>query len=380
MISTLGVLRKTFVIEYYRLNTGFLFLVFMFAFGILRPEDHIALTAYAFASPFLLGLIFGFFALYHLKTVFFVRQRLLWDSHDFLYRLVLIPKWQRWLAWLYVQFMLWLPVVLYAGFVGYYGWKFGQHNAVIVTFLYILVVPLTGILAYEYRLFRPNPDTKLNAVSGYLNRRFTKPYWAYFLLYLFKKNPVLLFMTKGFTCFIVFGICKIYPTDAYDERLLSLGILTIGLVHSVLLLHLYEFEHLQLSLLRNLPLTLRQRAIQYFQLFLLLMLPETLFLMRYLPKGVSWLYALQWWGLGVALLWLLFGRFMRRHYNMDSLLRQSVYAFFVVFFLIMFHIPISSLTVLFSVIGIYLFYRYYYASEYIIHQEGLKIRPEEMKP
>jgi len=376
MIPVLNILRKTLVVEYYRLNTGFLFLVLMFAFGILRPEDHIALSAYVFASPFLLGLVFAFFGLYHLKTIFFVRQRLLWDSHDFLFQLVLIPKWQRWLALLYVQAMLWLPVVLYAAFVGYYGWKIGQQNAVIATYSYILLIPFTAVASYEYRLFRPNPDTKLSAFSGYLNRRFTKPYWSYFILYLFKDNPVLLFLTKGFTCFIVLGVCKIYPTDHYDERLLSLGALTIGMVHSVLLLHLYEFEHLQLPLLRNLPLSLRQRSIQYLQLFALLILPETLFLVRYLPKGVSWVYAIQWWGFILGLLWLIFGRFLQRHYVMDTLLRQGFYAFFVGFFLIMFRVPTALLALTTLLLGIYLFHRFYYQSEYIVHKEGLKIRPE----
>jgi hypothetical protein len=237
-------------------------------------------------------------------------------------------------------------------------------------------MPLTGIAAYEYRLFRPNPDTKLSAFSGYLNRRFTKPYWSYFLLYLFKDNPVLLFLTKGFTCFIVLGVCKIYPTDSYDERLLSLGALTIGLVHSVLLLHLYEFEHLQLPLLRNLPLTLPQRAAQYFLLFAFLLLPETLFLVRYLPKDVSWLYAIQYWGFMMGLLWLIFGRFLQRHYIMDTLLRQAFYAFFSGFFLVMFHVPAGILTVITLLLGLWLFQRFYYQSEYIVHEEGLKIRPE----
>ncbi|MFN8347166.1 MAG: hypothetical protein U0X91_19345 [Spirosomataceae bacterium] len=377
MIAVLHILRKTLVIEYYRLNTGFLFLVLMFAFGILRPEDHIALSAYVFASPFLLTLVFVFFALYHLKTVFFVRQRLLWDSHDFLFHLVLLPQRERWFALWYVQMMLWLPVLLYVVFVGYYGWKIGQQTAVLLTFLYLFLIPFTGIAAYEYRLFHPNPDSKLSRFSGYLNRRFTKPYWSYFILYLFKENPVLLFLTKGFTCFVILGVCKIYPTDSYDERLLSLGVLTVGMVHSVLLLHLYEFEHLQLPLLRNLPLTLRQRSFQYFQLFLLLLLPEALFLARYLPVGVSWVYAVQGWGLMVSILWLLFGRFLQRHYLMDTLLRQGFYAFILGFFLIMFRVPAGLLALAAALSGIELFRRFYYRSEYIVHEEGLKIRPED---
>ncbi|MEZ4902056.1 MAG: hypothetical protein R2822_10020 [Spirosomataceae bacterium] len=272
---------------------------------------------------------------------------------------------------------MWLPVLLYAVFVGFYGWKFGQQKAVVVTFIYVLLLPLTGTMAYEYRLFRPNPDTQLHAFGGYFNRRFTKPYWSYFLFYLFKQNPVLLFTTKAFTCFTVMVVCKIYPTDDYDERLLSLGMLVVGLVHSVLLLHLYEFEHLQLPLLRNLPIKLQQRARQYLLLVALLLLPECLFLVRYFPETVHISYGIQWWGLGIGLLWLIFGRFMQQHYTMDALLRQGVYVFFVGFFLIMFKTPVSILTLLSLLTGTYLFFRFYYSSEYIVHQASLKTRPEE---
>ena len=165
MLAILNILRKTFVTEYYRLNTGFLFLVAMFAFGILRPEDHIALASYVFASPFLLVLMGLLFGLYHLKTVYFVRQRMLWNSHSFLFQLLLIPKPQRWVSWLYVQWMLWLPVALYVIFVSYYGWWTGEKGSVIATILYLFCVPLVGVAAYEYRLHRPNPDTRFCATK-----------------------------------------------------------------------------------------------------------------------------------------------------------------------------------------------------------------------
>ena len=377
MLAVLHILRKTLVTEYYRLNTGFLFLVAMFAFGILRPEDHIALASYVFASPFLLALMGILFGLYHFKTVFFVRQRLLWDSHSFLYNLLLIAKLYRWAAWLYVQWMLWLPVALYVIFVGYYGWWIGQRLSVIATMIYLLLVPVTGVAAYEYRLQRPNPDTRLSTVTTYLNRRFNKPQWLYFILYLFSENPVLLFLTKGFSCFVVVGICKIYPTDSYDERLFSLGALTIGMVHSVLRLHLYEFEHLQLPLLRNMPMKMGQRLQQYGLLFVLMMLPEIIFLVRYTPVGLNWGYILEWSLLVIGMLFLLFGRFLQRHYVMDTLLRQGFYAFFVGFFLVMFKVPTLILALGCWGIGLWLCHRFYYTSEYIIHQEGLKIRPEE---
>ncbi len=377
MLAILNILRKTFVTEYYRLNTGFLFLVAMFAFGILRPEDHIALASYVFASPFLLVLMGLLFGLYHLKTVYFVRQRMLWNSHSFLFQLLLIPKPQRWVSWLYVQWMLWLPVALYVIFVSYYGWWTGEKGSVIATILYLFCVPLVGVAAYEYRLHRPNPDTRISIITTYFNRRFTKPQWFYFVLYLFSENPVLLFLTKGFTCILIVAVCRIYPTDRYDERLFSLAALTIGLVHSVIVLHMYEFEHLQLPLLRNLPLPLGKRFGQYGLFFIVLLLPETLFLFRYLPQEIEWDYVFVWWLLLMGILSLLYGRFLQYHYTMDLLLRQCFYTFFVGFFLIMFRLPVYLLAVSCLGGGVWLFHRYYYLSEYLVHQDGLKSRPED---
>lgn len=372
-----NILYKTLVREYYRQNTGFLFLVLMFGFGILRPEDHIALASYVFASPFLLVLVFGLWALYHLKTLFFVRQRFLWDSHSFLYELVLIPATaRRFLLWA-VQMMLWLPVVAYAAFVGYFGWKTGQRSAVLLTGGYLLLLPLTGVGAYEYRLFRPNPDTRLNQLSAYINRRFTKPYWSYFVLYLFNQAPVLLFLTKAFTCAVVVGVCRLYPTDSYDERLLSLAGAVIGMVHLVILLHLYEFEHVQLPLLRNLPLSPGKRFVHYSCLFTLLILPEILFLFRYLPQGVSFLYALEWCGLLIGLLWLIFGRFLQKHHTMEHLLKLGVYAFVALYFLVMFRLPLPVIIFLCLSAGVWLFNRHYYSSEYLIDTEVLEPRPED---
>lgn len=377
MRFVLHVLRKTLVVEYYRLNTGFLFLIMMFAFGILRPEDHIALAAYVFANPFLLFLTFGLWAFYHVKTVFFVRQRLRWDSHEFLYFLRLFPRAHRWVAWLYVQWMLWLPVVLYAGFVGKYAWGFGQYDGVIATALYLLLLPFTGVWAYEYRLARPNPDTHIQAWTQYVHRRFQKPYWSYFLLYLIRQNPVLLLLTKVFTCGVVVLFCKTYPTDTYDERLLSLGALTVAMGHTFMLLHLYEFEHLQLLLLRNLPFKIGQRLGQYSLLFGLLLLPEWVFWVRYFPEGVSRSYGVVWGLWIVAMMWLIFGRFQQKHYLMDTLLRHGFYAFIACFFAVMFRLPIVLLTGAALVLGGYLFQRFYYTAEYIVHEEALRLRPED---
>jgi hypothetical protein len=368
MLAIWSVLRKTFINEYYRLNAGFFFVILMFAGGFLRAEDHIALAAYIVQSPFLLAIVFGFWGLYHLKTVWFVRQRLLFDSHFFLYNLLLLPRWQRWGGLLLVQYGLWLPVMAYAAFMGYYGQQTCQKWGIIATFLFVVLVPFTGLWVYEQRLWHPNPDQRANALGMYLNRRFVKPVWSYFLWYLVRQEPVLFLLTKLFTGGVVMGLCLLYPTDTYDERLLSLAGILAGIGHVIKVFHLYEFEHLQLPLLRNLPFSLGSRFGSYSLLFLLLILPEILLFARYLPAGVSIWYALQWVGWLLSLVWLIFARFLAKHYVMDYILRQTFYAFVVFFLLIMFRVPLIALTLLNIGIAVWGFKKHYYSSEYLMPQ------------
>jgi hypothetical protein len=49
--------------------------------------------------------------------------------------------------------------------------------------------------------------------------------------------------------------------------------------------------------------------------------------------------------------------------------RGGMYAFFAGFFLIMFRVPTLVLAATTLSLGIYLFHRFYYLSEYIVHQE-----------
>jgi hypothetical protein len=367
-MSSIAVLRKTFINEYYRLNAGFFFVILMFGGGFLRGEDHIVLATYIVQSPFLLAITFGLWVLYHLKTIWFVRQRLGWDSHIFLYNLILLPRWQRWLLLLFVQYGLWLPVWFYALFMAYCGQQIEQQTGVWVTLAFVTFLPLTGVWAYNYRLFRPSPDHRISVFSTYFNRRFNKPFWSYFLWYLTQREPVLLLLTKFFTGGVVVGACLLYTTDSYDERLLSLAGILAGIGQVIVLFHLYEFEHLQLPLLRNLPMHLGKRFAGYTLLFFLLILPEIMLFLRYLPLTVGLWYAVQWVGWLLSLVWLIFGRFLCKHYIMDYILRQSFYVFIGYFFLIMFGVPLFVLVLTNLALGIWWFKAGYYSSEYIMPQ------------
>jgi hypothetical protein len=361
-----NVLNKTFVIDYYRRNAGFLFLVFMVAFGIMKTNDHTALFPYIMESPLLVGLLFVVWSLYYFKTVYFIRQRLLEPQYGFLFNLNLLPVYQRWGALYLVQWANLMPVWGYSIFMSFYGLKFGFLWAVIMIWLFLLSLPIAGIWACQYRLNYPNPDTRLNRLAAFINHRFTKPYGSFFIFYLFHSEAVLLFLTKAFTCIVIFGLCKLYPTDTYDERLLSLGAALVAVCHITILARLYGFEHLQIPILRNLPIPLWKRFLQYLLIFALVLCPETLALTRYLPVGVAGGYVVFWWGFCMSVAVLIFTRFLIKQPSADGQLRTATYLFIVLFFLIMYKIPLFVLTLLAWTLAIFIFHKYYYQSDYVV--------------
>ncbi len=364
MYALWNILNKTFVREYYRLNAGLLFVVMMFAGGFLRAEDHIALSSYVITSPFLLAVVFFVWLLYHFKTVFFIHQHLLQNSHQFIYHFGLISIVKRIVLWYFVQLYLWLPVLLYASFMIWCGFQIQAWNGIVAVAIFILFTPTIGIFAYEYRLARPNPDYKIGQISTYFNRKFKKPVWSYFLFYLLNEEITLLITTK-ITALIVLGLCRLYPTDSYDQRLLSLGGLFVALGHLAMLLRLYEFEHLKLPILRNLPIGLTQRFLQYSILFFLLILPETIILIRNLPPTLNGWYVVQWTFLVLGLFWLFFARFLIKHHDINTVSQQGFWVLIVGFFVIMFRIPIPPIAFSCGIVAFWWFKKSYYDSDFI---------------
>ena len=318
---------------------AFLFVVMLFAGGFLRAEDHIALATFIISSPFLLTVLFGIWLLYHLKILFFVRQRMLWNNHQIIYHFRLVPSYLRYVIWYITQFYLWLPVVFYALFMVWCGSKIGALNGMVITLIFVLLLPISGVLAYEYRLSRPNPDYKINQIGVYINRNFRKPAWSYFLFYLFKQEPVL-FLTTKITAVILLGLCRLYPTDTYGERLISLGGLLVALGHIVMVLKIHEFEQTKLPILRNLPISIPRRFLNYSILFGFLLLPEVFILIRNFPSDLNAWYLLQWILTITGALWLFFSRSLVKPYDMDLIIHHGFWFLIIGFFVIMFKTPL----------------------------------------
>ncbi|MDZ7933880.1 MAG: hypothetical protein U5M51_02690 [Emticicia sp.] len=357
------ILSLTITKEYYRQNAVFIFAVMMFSFGFLRAEEHKTIIKSALNLPSLLGLVFIGWALHALKVILFSLRMFESRNNEFLYNIRLFSPLKRYLALGLMQLSLLQLTLLYSLWMIKIGIEQGKflETSAIIGFNIVLVI--AGVIVYEYRLKHPNAIRATSKPIQNLLSRFKTPSYLFFIRYLFAKQPVLLLLSKLFTCFILVGICNLYPTDAYDERLLALGGLFAAAGHTVFCQQFLYYENQFLLFNRNLPLNLQQRILSYFLTYSLLLIPELIVLLRNLPDGVSCIFALQ---LIIFVLSMIFLNHHSQYINgisADTYSQRLFFAGILFLLLIMFKIPVILMALVNFSLAIFVFHKNYYESQ-----------------
>ncbi|WP_338876563.1 hypothetical protein WBJ53_13010 [Spirosoma sp. SC4-14] len=290
----LTVLNRIFVTSFYVQNAGTFLVVFLLAFGFLRANEHEALITAAIGNPFLLAIVFGLWTLYLLKTIAFVGQQLAAPEHLFIRTFWLIPSPKRWAMWFVIQISLLMPIIGYGGWMIKIAASYQQWLALVAILLFIGILVFVGALFANYRLKHPGSESiRLFRLSVQL------PYELFFPTYWLRHEPLSLVLTKAFSGLILAGVCRLYPTDDYDERLLLIGLLLAVLAHSQVGGQISHFERRYLLLLPNMPFSGLQRLGRYALTFAVIWLPELLILLRNCPADirldyVAWLWLTGW--------------------------------------------------------------------------------------
>ncbi len=363
MKAILHVVNRCWVAEFYRRNAGFFLLVLLGAFAFLRPLEHITLAKYALQLPLVLGVYGGLWALYALKILRFVGQTLDQPDHEILFHLRLLPRRARWLVLLVVQVQLLQPALLYAVFVVWLGYAPGAGWGVAAVVGWMTLLVLGGAAWLDHRLRNPHAEQNRWRLGTWLPFNGRRRYALYFPEHLLRREPVLLGLTKAGSLTLLWGVCRLYPTDDYDERLISLGVLVAAAVQGPLLAAWKGFEDQHLGFVRNLPFSLPRRAGLYLLTAAVLWLPETLVLLRNRPVGVSWGFQLTAAMFGLALNTLFFCSLFGKNRTLEELLPRLFWGVVVGFFWVMFRVPVEGLAVGAGVSAWWKFVRNYGMSE-----------------
>lgn len=330
-------LNRIFVGPFYAKNAGTFLVILLLAFGFLSGREHKALITAALGSPFLLIIVFVLWGLYLLKTTSFVRQALSAPEHLFLQAFWLVPNVTRYALWLAIQTALLFPIIAYAGWMVQLATTYQKWDSLSAIIGYVVSLILAGVALNDHRLRHPSTDT-----FRLPNFTFKLPYELFFPTHWLRSEPLSLVLTKAFSGLLLAGVCRLYPTDDYDQRLLLIGLMLALLGHAQVSGQIRAFERQYLLFLQNLPLSWLQRFSRYALTYGLIWLPEWLILLRNCPPGVRLEYVIWLWLTGWGWLMLMHSLAYGRAIVPDRWLTGVFAGFIIGLLAIMFGLPVGA--------------------------------------
>jgi hypothetical protein len=359
------ILVKSFVKPFYRQHAGLFVFLFTVMFGVVSVLDGAKFTDYHFylikgmmTNQYFLMLVLLLWLLYVKKTEQFVVTTICRPEYAFLNILATQKRRRLFRQMIWIQFVLILPIILYACIVIVTGCYIHEYINSFIILIYLISVCL--ICAGWYLFIFYNPGKTVYDVSGkIIFKKVKTPYWSFFVRYTILNKKLLLAGIKIYSCSVLYFMVVRQSRVDCDLRMIllffSLGILG----HGILIHQLRNLEESQMSFYRTLPISLIKRFAQYSLFYFFILLPELFTIIYLTPQYLHVGDAVTFIFLSYAVLLFLNSVLFIKYFRMIDYLKIILCIFFVEYFFVLMNLPLL-LSVLFFLCAIYLFvFRYY---------------------
>lgn len=361
MRAAINILQKVLVNQFYSVNAGFFLFTFFVAFGIPQnvKEFHLSLIDGVIKNPSILLLVMCAWLLYNIKCLDYIIKLLIKPQQRFLYSLCSLSYARQYAYFLYVQVMVYMPVLVYTMFAIVIGLQKGYYASAAETIAFTLAVagltPVLYIRALQHRPLLAGSTPRVILKLG-------KPLFSLPLFNVWRHNKQMLVISKTFSLFLLYIFIKLYQPDHYDIRPALLCINVAAAANSAIVFEIKIFEDFFMQMQRNFPLTLLRRFGNTVLCFMLLMLPELMFLFKGYPLYFNLIDYMQLLLLCVGLLLLLYACLFTGEINMDSYIKL-VFAFLAILFFIILYNPGIVLGVAVNALALGIYASHYYGFE-----------------
>lgn len=361
MRAVINILQKVLVNQFYSVNAGFFLFTFFVAFGIPQnvKQFHLSLIEGIVQNPSILLLVMCAWLLYNIKCMDYIIKLLIKPQQRFLYSLCSLSYVRQYAYFLYVQVMVYMPVLVYTIFAIVMGLQKGYYACAAETMAFTLaVIGLTPVLYIRALQHRP-------LLAGSMPRvilKLGKPLFSLPMFNVWRHHKQMLLVSKMFSLSLLYIFIKLYQPDHYDIRPTLLCIMVAAAANSAILFEIKVFEDFFLQMQRNFPLTLLRRFGNAGLCCLLLMLPELLFVFKGYPLYFTIVDYIQLLLLGVGLLLLLYACLFTSEINMDGYIKL-VFAFMAILFFIILYNPGILLGIAINALALGIYASYYYGFE-----------------
>jgi len=360
-------LLKSWVYPFYRTYAGFLFVVFLFAAGLLKGEEHVAIAKF-FTSD-VKNLAYPYFGLllYEFLTLHFSIRWISDQKNMFLWDLVYIPGRPRTIILGLIILYLHIPVIAYSLFLLGMALVSGQIMVSIVIILgSIFKLAIFTFILFRFLLFPV--EKKYNqifriALPGFLNF----PVIVFSIRHFFSKSFLSFFLSKTLSIGTLMVFILLIQTIDNYERFASVAITLIFISNAFLSYELFKFQNIDLNVFRNLPLKPLIILFQSLMIMIILNLPEILIIYRNFSGLISI------WDLimdvlnGLMVLLFLFAYLVFYHIGLQQYITRIFWGSILLVLFLLFDFPSYLLFIAFSSASAYLYMRGYYNFETVYY-------------
>lgn len=357
------ILQKVLVNHFYKVNAGLFLFVFLVLFGLpYQPLSfHRSIIDGILKSQLFLALVMIGWLLYCFKCIDYINRQIKEPQQNFLFCLNNLERARVLRYFGFVQVLVYLPVLAYALAIvgialsrGLWGFALEVMLFCAATILLPSRIYLSGI--------QKRAIVKSFVWPHIFSFRLSKPLFALPLFYLWHERKQMLLVTKFFSLALLYLFINLYEPERYDVRPLLLCLLLVAGSHSAIVFQVRSFEESFLAFSKNLPLSALQRFLGLLQMYLVLMLPELLFL----GKGYGVHFGLKDYPqlllMAIALVAIFHVTLLLEEATMDQFMRV-VFAIMAALFFILLYNPGIVLPGAILVLSFALFAAYYYTFE-----------------
>jgi hypothetical protein len=298
--------------------------------------------------------------MYAIKVINFNRQQLARSENQFLFNVVFLPRIEKFLCVSAVIFGQLLPAIGYAAFLIMMTLILpGRWNTIIILGM-MAILWCCGSLILLRQLRHPHAGRSISFLKHFTDVRYTKPVIQFYVEWILRHDPVMVSGTKIFCAVLIFAVCTLYRSEAYDWRLVTMATTASAIANLLVLRQLQNFEIHHVSWIRNMPVTRSKRFFWIMAVVTILFIPEFAVLLKYFPKDLPVYFLLLNYLHMISLAALFFGLLHAGAAPVETIVRRSFWIFILLIILILFKVPLIALTLLILIAGFLLYWKNYY--------------------
>ena len=357
-----NILLKIFANGFYRAHAGLFLFIGLIMVGAIPPQNlwmyEKTLMLAFISAPIMMIVVFAIWLVYATKAAHYVNSQIFAVNQQFLfYSSNSFSKNDQIKSWAIVQFSILAPIIAYgitAVFVGISGHYYLASACILIC---MAVLTIAGALIYT-RQVNGLLDGSNQSFLLKLSAKWHKPFYSLYTYHVFDKMKVTYIVTKVLSWLVITGVFLLFADVQHDLRVAGIAMLAIVTAHALLVYQGHVFEGQYLSFARALPYSYGIRFFNYLKNYLLLLLPEIIWLFtRFSPFTAFGLLLF-----GLSVLMLFHCLIYQIGLDMDKYLQWIMGAFILLFWLIMYRVLWVLVPLNLAAAYLIFYKRYYLAS------------------